>query len=615
MPTPPRRSPLPPILLVLVPLALLQTLWRLLPIPDADAPRVINGVLVLSPPGWLEVVVVAVAWTWAVTAGVAALAGADRPVRRALCVLPTVGAALATGVAAVLAALILLGRVLPASVEVVWVVGILLAVPVVLVLVRLALVLPLAVFEDLPWTAARRVAFSGVGRHLVRVAILLLVGVLAPALLTAWAVAQGEALVAGRLPGLAFWLGRDVLQVLLAVLQAATFVAVYRNLPQPRLAVAHPITRPAEPGWCRAARALAPLAVLLPTLVAGGLVAVGRLPEVSVQPRSDGWLVALAWPAGRHPVMVTQDAVEDCLDDQCRTTRRTALPAFAGAEQAAVAADGSVYLLTTDRLAYCDPQRVCRRAPNPLDAFPQPPKGAITLAPDGQILIALAVPRSGAEERQSTLRQEDSELRLVRCRDLQCADPIVTRLGVVQGQFARRSAEYFRELAVGVDGTGRPVVAYRPEGGSRVWIARCDSPACTGASFGHEGEPATPSEEELAALHFDRLVHPCERCTSAVSVTADRPGGGSYAVAVTPGQPGARLQVGSQVSGPRRAVLWACADFRCSAPREIQLTAAEPWASGVSVPYPGDAFLLAAGPDGRVVVARLWPDQVVTVRP
>ncbi|MCW3816254.1 hypothetical protein ONA91_17560 [Micromonospora sp. DR5-3] len=617
MPIPPRRSPLPPILLVLVPLALLQILWRSLPMPDTDAPRLVNGVLVLSPPGWLEVAVVAVAWTWAVTAGVAALAGADRPLRRALRLLPTVGAALAAGVATVLAALFLLGQVLPADVGLVWFVGVLLAVPVVLLLIRQALVLPLAVFEDLRWAAARRRAFSGVGSHLVHIAILLLIGVLAPAVLTAWAVVQGEALVAGRLPGLAFWLGRDALLVLLAVLQAATFVGVYRNLPQPRLALAHAVSRRAAPGWHRAARALAPLTLLLPMLFAGGLAAAGQLAEVSVQTRPEhGTLVALAWPAGRHPVLVTQAAVEDCLDDQCHTTRRTKLPVMlSGTERAAVAADGSVYLLTDDRLAYCDPQRVCQRAPNRLDAIPWPPRGAIALAPNGQILIAVAVPGSGAEKQHGTVR-EDSELRLVRCRDVRCADPTVTRLGTVQEDLARPSSPYYRELLVVVDRSGRPVVAYRPAGGSTVWIASCESPACTSARLGPQGEPATPSEEELAALHFDRLVHPCQQCTSAVSATAARPGGGSYAVAVMPGPPGARLQVGSQVSGPRRAVLWVCADFRCLAPREIPLTAVEPWAGGVSPLSPRDVFLVAANPDGRVVAARrLWSDQIVTVRP
>ncbi|GAA4572923.1 hypothetical protein GCM10023176_36850 [Micromonospora coerulea] len=620
MPTPPRRSVLPHLLLVLGPLALLQTLWRLVPFPDVDPPRVINGVLVLSPAGWLETAVVAVAWTWAVTAAVAAVGGADRPVRRAFRLLPTVGGALAAGVAAVLVALLLTGLLLPAVLELIWGVVVLLAVPLTLLLVRLALVLPIAVFEDLRGMAALRAAFSGVGRHMVRIAILLLVGVLGPAVLTGWAWAEAGSLVTGSLPGLGLWLVRDLVLVLLAALQAGTFVVAYRNLPQPRPVLAPSAVgdRVRPTGW--AALVLGLVALLLPTLLAGAGVATRRLPELSVQPAQYGSLAALAWPAGRHPVLVSQSAIHDCTDDTCRTSRRTELPlSLQDAEGTTIAADGSVYALTVDRLAYCDPQRTCRRARGPLPAFGFERVAAVALAPDGQLLIAVAEPRGDSARRLGPSRQEDMGLRLIRCRDLDCAAPAVTRLGVVRVQFGYEPTGYYRQLSVGVDRSGRPVVAYRPRGGSMVWVARCDTPACASAQLGLQANPAPPglpTEEELAFLHFDRLVHPCGRCTDDLSGTVDRPGGGVYGVTIRAGRPGVALYVGEKPSVPHRLVLWTCADYRCRSPREVPLVEVPDVSSARPGPQLGDAFRLAANPDGRVIVVReLAPDEVITVRP
>ena len=490
---------------MLVPLSLLRALWRLLPPPGADPPRVVDGMLVLPPAGWVEAlavaVAVAVAWTWAVTAGVAALGGTDRPVREALRRLPTVCGALFAAVAVVFIAFLVVGLFVPAAAEVIWVVVALLAVPVVPLLVRQALVLPLAVFESHRGMAAFRAASAAARQQMVGIAILLLLGVLGPAVLTGWAWEQADPLVDGRLPGLGLRLARDVVLVLLAALQAGTFVVAYRKLPQPRLAALSPASgvEGRLPRWAGLGFALA--AMLLPTLVAGGVVATGYLTELSVRsgplPRN---LVAVGWPAGRHPVILTHPAILDCVDDECRTTRRTKLPiSLSGPEGAVIAADGSVYALTGDRLTYCDPRRNCRSAPSPLDALAGDwGAAAIALAPDGQILIGITAPRAGSGQREGQLRREDTEVRLIRCRDVHCTAPAITRLGVVQGQFADTSSAYYRRLLVGVDRTGRPVVAYRPRDGSMVWVGRCDTPGCASAQLallGSPEQPGMPTEE------------------------------------------------------------------------------------------------------------------------
>ena len=87
-------------------------------------------------------------------------------------------------------------------------------------------------------------------------------------------------------------------------------------------------------------------------------------------------------------------------------------------------------------------------------------------------------------------------------------------------------------------------------------------------------------------------------------------------MAITYGRPGVRIQIGERTPPPRRAVLWSCADYRCSPPREVPLVNAPDWSGSRPGPSAGDVFLLAANPDGRVIVARReFADQIVTVRP
>ncbi|WP_319463632.1 hypothetical protein, partial [Micromonospora sp. RTP1Z1] len=544
MPTPFRRSVLHPILLVLVPLSLLQTIWRLLPFPGTDPARVINGVLVLPPADAMEVLVVAVAWTWAVTAGVLALRSSDRPLREALRPLPTVCAALLAAIAVVLVAFLLVGLVLPVATDAIWVVVALVALPVGATLVPLALVPPIAVFEGVRGREAFRTAFAAVRTHVVSLAILLLFGVAAPAQLLGWLFRRPEDLVDGRLAGVVVWLLRDAALVGVAALQASTLVAAYQNLPEPRLPAAVPLPAgndggeaggdgPGRTTWGRIqgyAVLLGLAALLLPTALAGGLVASERLPQLTVRsmPRPHQ-MIAVGWPDGRGPVLVGQQAIEDCLDDQCRTRRRTELSVlmYEPLGGAAFAPDGSVFALGQHGLEQCDARRVCRRSPGAPSALRGTGAGAIALAPTGEILIA-----SGTEvgPRGDGVPDEARhvELKLVRCADVLCANPKVTSFGIVRGSLHEREGSWRpRRLTVGTDGAGRPVVAFRSPSEGTVSVGWCMSAHCERADLAAvDGprRPGMPTGAELALLDFDDMFD-CpgwDRCT-AVGPVGPRP--------------------------------------------------------------------------------------------
>jgi hypothetical protein len=497
------------------------------------------------------------------------------------------------------------------------------AVPAGAVLVRVALVLPVVVIEDAQGTDAFRVASARVRGRVWSSAVLLLLGVAAPALLAGWTMAEAERRTVGELPGLALWLARDLVLIAVAALQAKTLLAAYRQLsPGPELGPAGVGQDDTVHRGRRLHRLALPVGVallLLPTVLAGAVIASERLPEVSVAQRSDhGTLIALGWPAGRHPVVVSRSAIEDCLDDQCQALRKTelSLTVFKANGGVAVAPDGGVYALSQHEVEHCDAQRVCRRAAGRLEVLAGSQLEAIALAPNGDILIATATPTPRRKPSAESPETTAIALALVRCKDVFCEHPEVRDLGSVQGGFDDRySSSWFRTLMVGTDRSGRPVVGFRHLG--MVWIGQCGTAACDAAQLGVQAnprDPGLPTDEELRSLHFDRLVH-CDSCREA-SATVDRPGGGVYGITVEPAPPaGVHIRVGQPTAPPNRALLLSCQDHRCSEPDRIPLVEF-PSSSFTFYPEsPEKIWLLAANPDGRVVLAQQHsPDRIVTVR-
>ncbi|MEU5527505.1 hypothetical protein ABZ744_11255 [Micromonospora chersina] len=508
MPIPRRSAALTTLVLVLVPWSLLRVLGGLIPLPGVDPARVVNGMFVPSA-GVVGALVEPVVWAWAVTAAVGALASVDRPLRRAFRALPTVGAALLAGAGTLLVAFLLLGMVLPAAVELVWVAAALLALPAAAFLVRFALVLPIAVLDGLRGRAAFRASFVGVRGNALGLGVAFLFGVAAPALLYGWAFARPEEKVTDPLLGVLAWLLRDATLIAVVALQAQILLVAHRYLPGRSLLPARDPEEPA-PAADRPTRRLGRLtvplglaAVLLPAGLVGGVVAAERLPEVTVN-TSDlpHKMIAVGWPTGRGPILVGQTWFEDCLDDTCRTRRRTDLSVtmYEPYGGAAFGADGSVYALGQYALEQCDAQRICRGGKDGLAVLGESQAAAITLSPTGEILLASATEVRPADPAPDEVRPaapapDDAgpvvELKLIRCPDVSCATPRVTSLGRVNGSLRDRGGSQPTRLVVRVDASGRPVVALRSPSAGGVSVGWCATLDCAQPEVAPIDGPAT----------------------------------------------------------------------------------------------------------------------------
>lgn len=627
---------------VLVPWSLLRALGGLLPLPGVDPARVVNGMLV-PPVGVVGALVEPVVWAWAVAAALAAMAHGDRPVRRALRALPTVCLALLAGAGTLLVALLVLGLVLPATVELFWVVAALLALPVAAFLVRFALVLPIAVLDDRHGREAFRAAFAGVRGQTVGFAVFFLFGVAGPALLHGWAFTRPEERVTDHLQGVLAWLLRDATLVAVVALQARTLLVAHRNLPRrmplppPRPEVSAP-TADRRAGWL--GRLVVPLgltAVLLPAGLAGGLVAAERLPEVTVHTFDlPHRMIAVGWPSGRGPILVGQSWFDDCLDDRCRHRRRTELSVtmYEPYGGAAFGADGSVYALGQLELEQCDAQRTCRRGKGGLRALRGSGGAAITLTPAGEILLASGtevrpaggteVRPAGGKARPTGAARDDAghvELKLIHCPDVFCVDPRVVSLGLVSGTLDDRGGSRPTRLTVRVDGTGRPVVVFRSPSTGAVSVAWCVTPDCARTEVAaldgprHSGMP-TPADLALLDLGDVLDCRIGQGCDGGEPLATAHPAqGGRYDLVVEPGHPdGLHVRVGSG-PWPDRATLRVCADRPCREPERIPLVEVPPVQSGWSDRPARERWLMAVAADGRVAATDPYGQQVVVVGP
>ncbi|MFG2165890.1 hypothetical protein [Micromonospora chersina] len=625
MPIPRRRAALTTLVLVLVPWSLLQVLGGLIPLPGVDPARVVNGMFVPSA-GTFGALVAPVVWAWAVTAAVGALAPVDRPLRRAFRALPTVCAALLAGAGTLLVAFLLLGMMLPAAVELVWVVAALLALPVAAFLVRFALVLPIAVVDGLRGRAAFRASFVGVRGNALGLGVALLFGVAAPALLYGWAFARPEEEVTDPLLGVLAWLLRDATLIAVVALQAQILLVAHRNLPGRSLLPARDPEEPA-PAADRLTRRLGRLtvplglaAVLLPAGLVGGVVAAERLPEVTVNTSDRPYtMIAVGWPAGRGPILVGQTWFEDCLDDTCRTRRRTDLSVtmYEPYGGAAFGADGSVYALGEYALEQCDAQRICRRSRGVPEVLRGTQAAAITLSPDGEILLA-----SATEARPDAPNPDGAgpvELKLIRCPDVFCATPRVTSLGRVNGSLRDRDGSRPTRLVVRVDASGRPVVALRSPSTRVVSVGWCATLDCAQPEVAPIDGPrrsGMPTPEELALLDVGDVL----TCRAGAGcggseplATVHRPRGGVWDVVAEPAHPdGLYLRSGSG-PWPDRAVLRVCTGRACREVREVPLVEIPPVRSWWSDRPARERWLMAVDADGRMVATDPFGLHVVVV--
>ncbi|RZU49380.1 FtsH-binding integral membrane protein [Krasilnikovia cinnamomea] len=601
-----------------------------------DQVVIVDGGLLVGggadPRWWLKLALAVAAWLLALTAGTVTVVGAlrERPVDplRALAVAVRQFPALALGTCAV-------GGV---AVLATWaVVGVAGAVdhPFGIVLVVAAgAMIALAVARTLLGVATR--VFGGSAWELTRGRVLgtagafLLGGVVCPVLASTFAYRLATLTAS---PVLADVLDAVLLTGVVAV-QAGILAHVYVRRVEQRsdgadLGALDARLAPlagGRVGWAWLGLA----ALALPVVLSTGVAAANPFDAPALRTTgSPGGAVAVAWPAGQHPVIVTDTAVRFCDTDLCDRyiDRDGGPPVVEGWGTAGIGPDGAVVTAAVtgseDRggpfIEYGRCTRAgCIRQWLPVRASAREPFGwpelAVSSAPDGAVWFALAMP--SPEDRPG---RPTYTISLIRCAQVPCAKPERHVVGTTE----RTPADGFPDgrrgrLSIGAD--GRPVAAFWI--GHSVHVVTCDPVTCANprATDADAAPPdarwSTPTGlgQDVVSLRHGEL-----RVGGGGVVLAGDVGAQSGAIAVAGSElyatatvattavadrePGLRVRVG-RPRGPWQQILWRCPRAQCTEPERVPLDLpADP---------PGREAL-AVGGDGRVLIVR--PDRVLLVTP
>jgi hypothetical protein len=336
------------------------------------------------------------------------------------------------------------------------------------------------------------------------------------------------------------------------------------------------------------------------------------LPSVRTHDRGPSTAMAVAWPSGRHPVIVTSGGVWFCDDDLCDrfTDVSGGPPTIDGFGTASIGVDGTVVKTAVTggpdtggpfvQYARCV-RDGCRQAWLPVRASgrekPGPPgvgaEAAGAAAPDGSIWLFAAVPVEGG-------RYGRYRFLMIHCADIACAAPQRHDLGIADHTPADGYPPGRRaRLTIGAD--GRPVASFWL--GWSVYRFSCEPVTCAGPrrSDGRAAPPdavwATAGDRTIAVRAGElydgdnsAMIAPGAGAQSGavaavgpyVYLTAALPGTGERGFHVTIGEP-ARYW---------RQTVWRCSGLACtSAPMDGY--AGEPRRE-----------LLAVADDGRILVVR-----------
>ena len=620
--------------------------------------------------GWVALIATVLCWSVAIAAGTAVIAGAllGSPVGAATawrlglraCV-PVIAAVVLSAVLAG-AALLLLAAFVGGSGGGLLVWGALLLVPVGAVLSRVALVVPAAVLGGRAGARPLEAAFTLTRGRVLRTAGPVLLGAAFVPLLMAWlgndVLARWLADVTphNRLGWLLAAAGQQLLSAVVIVVvtaaQAATLATAYLrrliDLGDPAVtdAAVADLTdvdqwsgRPAttagrRPAFPRAARAAVGAALLLPAICAAAVGAVDPYHAPSVREhdlRLAGLVLAVAWPAGRHPVIVTDFDAYDCPDDECHDPVPRGMRADFAMQSGAVTigGDGSVVAGIIVRpagqdqvkLERCPASGACRAiGPVPLpsgDDQPQP-NLALGVAPDGTPVLATVGDLSKAADAAPS-----AQLALIRCLYTNCTQSERTVLGTVPvssntsvaGTDALSAAvggpglpTASPALRLDTDPTGRPIITFRAA--AHVWRATCQPDTCAQPRLVDDqaipGDRFTPTggvDDAVLTLTDNGLVR-CQltACSPPTLYPPGLPGesdlvataGGVFVVLGAPGPPpsGLHITIGPKPE-PRQYTLWHCPDADCLHPHSITLPVTQ---------SPARQTWLATQPDGQVLL-------------
>ena len=319
-----------------------------------------------------------------------------------------------------------------------------------------------------------------------------------------------------------------------------------------------PLTgRPSRWVWLGAA------GMAVPVLLSAGVAWANPYGTASMQSRDDtgvGGAVAVAWPAGHHPVIVGTVDVRFCDNDVCdRYVLHYGAPGIMdGSGTVGIGSDGTVIKAALTggldtggpfiHYGRCTRQDGCRQAWVPVRASAREPFGwpelAASSAPDGAVWFALAMPSSDVRAENENQQDQLYRITLIRCADAGCTRPerhlvgTISRAptdGLPDGRRAR--------LSFGADGS--PVAAFRT--GRSVRLATCEPVTCASPRITDgDAEPpdapwVTPTgiDDEMVSLfrggmqigdHQVWLATDVAKGSGAVAVAGSR----VYAVAAVP---------------------------------------------------------------------------------
>jgi hypothetical protein len=372
--------------------------------------------------------------------------------------------------------------------------------------------------------------------------------------------------------------------------------------------VARPYVR--DPAARRSARLWPATAmVTAAVLVSVGVVVANPYAAPSVRTQDDGPSspVAVAWPAGQHPVIATISGVWFCDDDLCEdfTDVHGGPPAMDGYGAATIGADGTVVRTAVTggpekggpfvHYARCV-REGCQEAWLPVRATAaeklDPEAGvevAGAVAPDGALWFFVAAPIAGGELGRYRFS-------LIRCTDVVCKSPQRHQLGTTARtpQDGHRNGDRAR-LSIGAD--GRPAASF--------WIGwsirqySCEPVTCAGPrESDRDAAPPNAIWDGAVAFRPGQLFDGRGAASIAGDAAAQSgalfvAGPQVYVAAALPSGPdsGFHLSVGEPTQYWRQTV-WRCVRLDCvRSPMDV---------------YEGEARreLLAVAEDGRVLVVR-----------
>ncbi|GIF09799.1 hypothetical protein [Actinoplanes siamensis] len=344
-------------------------------------------------------------------------------------------------------------------------------------------------------------------------------------------------------------------------------------------------------------------------------------PTVRSHPDAPDGVAAIAWPAGKHPVMATIDGARFCDNDVCDSyVAHNGTPlVIDGRGDASISADGATVVSATlgggennggPFINYGRCTRAgCSQAWLPARASAKEPVAwpelAVAIAPDQAIWFVLATPSADDRAGKATYR-----IRFIRCAKVGCPQPQRFDGGTME-RIVEDSAEYRQRARLTIGADGRPLATIRT--GVEAALITCDPVTCAHArsTWVFAGEPGrtwvapATSTEPLVTFQPDalrigeQLVPLSSNDVPSWSGALAVAGGRVYATAAEPAttrRQGLHITIGTDVvpEQPDRwqQVLWRCDQSHCQ--RQVM--------DSFDSVYAGEA--LAVSPDGRVLVVR-----------